>query len=65
MQEHIIRKSGKIIGRIRYANNRIEARDGRTSKLLGWYDEQSNFTRRSSGEVIAMGNAVQMLLCEQ
>lgn len=62
MNETIIRRpNGSIIGCIRYLEAQIEARTP-GGVLLGWYDRASDQTRRTNGELVALGNAVQTLL---
>ena len=63
MKEKTIRRpDGSIIGRVRHFGNRIEARTV-NGKLLGWYCQTTDRTRKPNGQLFAIGYALEMLFC--
>lgn len=54
-------KSGRLLGKIREVNGKLEIRD-HSGNLKGKYDPKTNETRNSSGNLVAKGNMLTTLL---
>jgi hypothetical protein len=63
MKEIVKNASGKPIGQIWEAGNRIYAQDT-AGKTLGWYDKNTDKTFDKSGSPVYSGNMVRALLVD-